>query len=166
MQKVGRVSKSNGNQEPITDGNVVSISMLCYLVFTNVSSESKSAHHLYERFIPVAIFLKKVIPFELLPFSRFLPKRSKFFCTICCQRGNRGKKRGWLGGRIITPRNVGKNSQILRNPLKFAFWPYLGVSKTPYLSSGVMVLNLQIVVRNWLNWVIQCAPVRCLFKRT
>ena len=25
---------------------------------------------------------------------------------------NRAKKRGWLGGRIIMPRNVGKNSQI------------------------------------------------------
>jgi len=83
MQKVGRVSKSNGN--------VVSLSMLYYLVFTKVSSESKSAHHLYERFIAVEIFLKKVIPFEQepitsfesLPFSRFLPKRSKFFCTIC-----------------------------------------------------------------------------------
>ena len=50
-----------------------------------------------------------------------------------CQRGNRAKKRGCLGERIITPPNVGKNSQILRNPLKIAFWPYLGVSKTPYL---------------------------------
>ena len=82
MQKVGRVSKSNG--------------MLYYLVFTKVSSESKSAHHLYERFIPVEIFLKKVIPFEQEPikfdglllsshylFPLFLPKRSKFFCTIC-----------------------------------------------------------------------------------
>ena len=38
-----------------------------------------------------------------------------------CQRGNRAKKRGCLGGRIITPRNVGKSSQILRNPLKFVF---------------------------------------------
>ena len=38
-----------------------------------------------------------------------------------CQRSNRAKKPGCLGGRIITPRNVGKNSQILRNPLKFAF---------------------------------------------
>ena len=28
----------------------------------------------------------------------------------------------------ITPRNVGKNSQILLNPPKFAFFPYLGVS--------------------------------------
>ena len=38
-----------------------------------------------------------------------------------CQRGNRAKKRDCLGGRIIMPRNVGKNSEILRNPLKFAF---------------------------------------------
>ena len=43
-----------------------------------------------------------------------------------CQRGNRAKKRGWLGGRIITPRNVGKNSQILRNPLTFAFLTIFG----------------------------------------
>ena len=43
-----------------------------------------------------------------------------------CQRGNRAKKRGCLGGRIITPRNVGKNSQILRNPLKFAFLTIFG----------------------------------------
>ena len=43
-----------------------------------------------------------------------------------CQRGNRAKKRGWLGGRIIMPRNVGKNSQILRNPLKFAFLTIFG----------------------------------------
>ena len=58
----------------------------------------------------------------------------------------------------ITPRNVGKNSQILRNPPKFAFFPYLGVSKTPYLGSDIMVLYLQHVVRN-------CAAVCCLFKR-
>ena len=38
-----------------------------------------------------------------------------------CQRGNRAKKRGCLGGSFIIPRNVGKNSKILRNPLKFAF---------------------------------------------
>ena len=38
----------------------------------------------------------------------------------------RNKKRGCLGGRIITPRNVGKNSQILRNPLKFAFLTIFG----------------------------------------
>ena len=79
-----------------------------------------------------------------------------------CQRSNWAQKRGWLGGRIITPRNVGKNSQILRNPLKLAFWPYLSVSKrTPYLGGDVMVLYLQLVVR---NWVIQCAAVRCLFR--
>ena len=43
-----------------------------------------------------------------------------------CQRGNRAKKRGWLGGRIITSRNEGKNSQTLRNPLKFAFLTIFG----------------------------------------
>ena len=31
-----------------------------------------------ERFIPVQIFKKKVIPFEILPFSRFFPKRRNF----------------------------------------------------------------------------------------
>ena len=61
-----------------------------------------------------------------------------------CQRGNRAKKRSCLGGRFKIPRNVGKNSQILRNPLKFAFWPYLGVSKTPYLGSDVIILYLQL----------------------
>ena len=40
--------------------------------------------------------------------------------------GNRAKKRGCLGGRIITPRNVGQYSQILRNPLKFAFLSIFG----------------------------------------
>ena len=72
-----------------------------------------------------------------------------------CQRGNRAKKRGFLGGRIITPRNVGKNSQILRNPLKFAFLTIFGC-KIPYLGGDVIVLFLQLVVR---NWVIQCAAV-------
>ena len=43
-----------------------------------------------------------------------------------CQQGNRSKKRGFLGGRIITPGNVGKNSQLLRNPLKFAFLTIFG----------------------------------------
>ena len=32
-----------------------------------------------ERVIPVEIFRKKVITFEVLPFSRFLTKRPKFF---------------------------------------------------------------------------------------
>ena len=36
------------------------------------------------------------------------------------------QKRGCLGGKIITPRNVGQNSQILRNPLKFAFLTIFG----------------------------------------
>ena len=43
-----------------------------------------------------------------------------------CQRNNQAKKRGWLGGRIITPCNVCKTSQILRNPLKFAFLTMFG----------------------------------------
>ena len=43
-----------------------------------------------------------------------------------CQRGNRAKKRSCLGGRFKIPRNVGKNSQILRNPLKFAFLTIFG----------------------------------------
>ena len=42
------------------------------------------------------------------------------------------------------------------------FWPYLGVSKTPYLGSDVMVSYLQLVVRNWM---IHWAAVRCLFER-
>ena len=58
--------------------------------------------------------------------------------------------------------NVGKNSQILRNPLKFAFLTIFGC-KTPHLGSDVMALYLQLVVQ---NWVIQCAAVRCRFKRT
>ena len=43
-----------------------------------------------------------------------------------CHRGNRAKKRGCLGGRFIIPHDVGKNSQILRNPLKFAFLTIFG----------------------------------------
>ena len=66
-----------------------------------------------------------------------------------CQRSNRAKKRGCLGGRIITPRNLGKNSQILGNPLKFAFLTIFGC-KTPYLRSDDMVLYLKLVVRNWV----------------
>ena len=51
--------------------------------------------------------------------------------SFYCQRGNRAKKRGCLGGRIITPRNVGKSSQILRNPLKFAFLTTFGCKEDP-----------------------------------
>ena len=35
-----------------------------------------------ERFIPEGIFRKKVIPFEVLPFSNFT-ETTKIFCTIC-----------------------------------------------------------------------------------
>ena len=73
-----------------------------------------------------------------------------------CQRGSRAKKRGCLGGRIITLRNVGKNSQILRNPLKFAFLTIFGC-KTPYLRSDVMALYLKLVVRNWVISVCRWA---------
>ena len=73
-----------------------------------------------------------------------------------CQRGNRAKKPGCLGGRIITPRNVGKNSQILCNPLKFAFLTIFGC-KTPYLRSDVMALYLKLVVRNWVISVCRWA---------
>ena len=45
---------------------------------------------------------------------------------LVCQRGNRAKKRGCLGGRFIIPHDVGKTSQILRNPLKFAFLTIFG----------------------------------------
>ena len=62
---------------------------------------------------------------------------------------------------IIIPRNVGKKSQILRNPLKFAFLTIFG-RKTPYLGSDVMILCLKLVAR---NWVIPCAAVRLRFKR-
>ena len=43
-----------------------------------------------------------------------------------CPRGNRAKKRGFIGGRFITPHDAGKNSQILRNPLKLAFLTIFG----------------------------------------
>ena len=43
-----------------------------------------------------------------------------------------------------------QNSQILPNPLEFAFLTILGVHKTPYLSSDVMALYLQLVLRNWV----------------
>ena len=45
--------------------------------------------------------------------------------------------------RFIIPRNVGKNSQILRDPLKFAFLTIFGC-KTSYLGSDVMILYLQL----------------------
>ena len=47
-----------------------------------------------------------------------------------CQRSSRAKKRGCLGGRFIMPRNVGKNSQIRHNPLKFAFLTIFGREQT------------------------------------
>ena len=43
-----------------------------------------------------------------------------------CQRSSRAKKRGCVGGRFIMPSNVGKNSQILHKPLKFAFLTIFG----------------------------------------
>ena len=46
---------------------------------------------------------------------------------VYCQQGNWAKKRGCLGGTFIIPRNVGKNSQILQNPLKFAFFEHIQV---------------------------------------
>ena len=52
------------------------------------------------------------------------------FLIINCQRGNR-KRRGCLGGRFLIPRNVSKNSQILRNPIKFAFLTILGCKQDP-----------------------------------
>ena len=58
---------------------------------------------------------------RLLLFGEYLRNWTSLYHPIIvnCQRGNRAKKRGWLSGRIITPRNVGKNSQILRNPANF-----------------------------------------------
>ena len=50
-----------------------------------------------------------------------------------CQRGNRAKKRDCLGGRFKIPYNVGKNPQILRNPLKFAFLTIFGCKEDPIL---------------------------------
>ena len=35
-----------------------------------------------ERFLPVEIFRKKVIPFEVLPFPVFT-ETTEIFCTIC-----------------------------------------------------------------------------------
>ena len=58
--------------------------------------------------------------------------------------------------------NAAQCRQNLRNPLKFAFLTIFGC-KTPYLGGDVMVLYLQLMVR---NWVIQCVAVRYLFKRT
>ena len=43
-----------------------------------------------------------------------------------CQPGNLASLLGCLDDRFIMPRNVGKNSQIQRNPLKFAFLTIFG----------------------------------------
>ena len=67
---------------------------------------------------------KQVCNVEKKNFQRLINVNSNFF--VATERGNRAKKRGCLCGRIITPRNVGKNSQILRNPLKFAFLTLFG----------------------------------------
>ena len=76
-----------------------------------------------------------------------------------CQRGNRAKKRGYLGDRFKIPRKVGKNSQILCNPLKFAFLTIFGCSWAETLWSCIY----NSVVG---NWVIPCVAVFFfLFKR-
>ena len=66
-----------------------------------------------------------------------------------CQRGNRAKKRVYLGDRFKIPRKVGKNSQILRNPLKFAFltifWRIWAVTLWSCIYNSVV-----------RNWVIPC----------
>ena len=43
-----------------------------------------------------------------------------------CQRGNLATQLCCLDDKFIMPRNVRKNSQILRNPLKFAFLTIFG----------------------------------------
>ena len=67
-----------------------------------------------------------------------------FVCCCCyyCQRGNRAKKRGYLGGRFIIPHDVGKNSQILRNPLKFAFFVF--ITRGPKLGDSVGSCSLSV----------------------
>ena len=57
-------------------------------------------------------------------FIEFFSLLVSLFLTIIYY--HRAKKRGCLGGRIITSRNVGQNSQILRNPLKFAVLTIFG----------------------------------------
>ena len=88
----------------------------------------------------------------------FLTKKSFLFArfSIYCRRGNRAKKRGCLGGRFIIPYDVGKTSQILRNPLKFAFLTIFGC-KNPNLGSDVMVLYLQRVLRKLGDSVCSCS---------
>ena len=56
---------------------------------------------------------------------RVLPNGSWCYLLPTRQR-NRAKKQGCLGGRFIIPRSVGKNSQILRIPLKFVFLTIFG----------------------------------------
>ena len=95
---------------------------------------------------PVALFLscfrtvlsvpflsKMPFPFIIIHYLNtnkciFSLKSHFFFArfSIYCRRGNRAKKRGCLGGRFIIPHDVGKTSQILRNPLKFAFLTIFG----------------------------------------
>ena len=109
-------------------------------------------------------FLSKMpFPFIIIHYLNtnkciFSLKSHFFFArfSIYCRRGNRAKKRGCLGGRFIIPYDVGKTSQILRNPLKFAFMTIFGC-KTPNLGSDVMVLYLQRVVRKLGDSVCSCS---------
>ena len=99
-------------------GDVVYAQTCCWEVLTlkTISSHLKDAYSIRQK--------------SSNPLFPFWPLKN-IIITCNCQRGNRAKKRGWLGGRIITPGNVGKNSQILRNPLKFAFLAIFGCKQDP-----------------------------------
>ena len=55
--------------------------MVCYIIsyLQKFLQNPRALTHLYERFIPVEIFLKKVIPFESLPFSPFFTETIEIF---------------------------------------------------------------------------------------
>ena len=77
---------------------------------------------------------------------------------ICMRMKTHFHIKGGAPNLVLIQRPGGtRKLPILRNPLKFAFMTIFGC-KTLYLGSDVMVLYLQLVVR---NWVIQCAAVRC-----
>ena len=67
---------------------------------------------------------KRILPVWTVSHVTFLLRLCQYQWCFC-QRVNRAKKRGFLGGRFIMPRNVGKKFCVTLYNLNF--WPYLGV---------------------------------------
>ena len=118
-----------------------------------MSQSESSAEKRLSQYRWFEILTNRPFPSSLGPLYQNEVRCSTFLVEmsfICMRMKTHFHIKGEAPNLVLVQRPGGTRKwPILRNPLKFAFLTIFGC-KTPYLGSDVMVLYLQLVVRNFV----------------